>query len=68
MACGCQQVFEELMLQWARNAIAATGVRNVCGAGGAFLNVKANKLLREMEGVEAFYAYSDHPATPGFFN
>ncbi|MGH8608712.1 MAG: carbamoyltransferase C-terminal domain-containing protein [Gammaproteobacteria bacterium] len=66
IAAGCQQVFEELMLQWVRNAIAATGVRKVCAAGGAFLNVKANKLIREMEGVEAFYAYpaSDDGGTP----
>lgn len=66
IAAGCQQVFEELMLQWVRNAIAATGVRKVCGAGGAFLNVKANKLIREMDGVAAFYAYpaSDDGGTP----
>ncbi|MGH2435502.1 MAG: carbamoyltransferase C-terminal domain-containing protein [bacterium] len=66
IAAGCQQVFEELMLQWVRSAIAATGVRKVCAAGGAFLNVKANKLIREMEGVEAFYAYpaSDDGGTP----
>ncbi|MBL0926298.1 MAG: hypothetical protein IBJ11_01425 [Phycisphaerales bacterium] len=57
ISAGCQLVFEELMVKWVRNAIAATGVHKVCGAGGAFLNVKANKLIRELPEVQAFYAY-----------
>lgn len=66
VSAGCQAVFEELMLQWVRNAIASTGIRKVVGAGGAFLNVKANKLIRELPEVEAFYAYpaSDDGGTP----
>lgn len=56
-AAGCQQVFEEMMVQWVGNAIKATGIKKIACAGGAFLNVKANKLIREMDGVEAFYAY-----------
>jgi carbamoyltransferase len=66
ICAACQLVFEELMVQWVRNAIAKTGIRKVCCAGGAFLNVKANKLIREMPEVESFYAYpaSDDGGTP----
>ena len=54
------------MLEWVANAVAATGKRKVVGAGGAFLNVKANKLIRQMDQVDAFYAYpaSDDGGTP----
>ncbi len=66
VSAGCQLVFEEMMLKWVGNVLDATGQRNIAGAGGAFLNVKANKLIREMDGVDAFYAYpaSDDGGTP----
>lgn len=66
VAAGCQLVFEELVVQWAKNAVAATGVPRVCAAGGAFLNVKANKLIRELPEVEKLYVYpaSDDGGTP----
>jgi len=66
IAAGCQLVFERMMLEWVANAVAATGKRKVVGAGGAFLNVKANKLIRQMDQVDAFYAYpaSDDGGTP----
>ncbi|MCP3905982.1 MAG: hypothetical protein GY715_20345 [Planctomycetes bacterium] len=66
LCAGCQLVFEELTLQWVRNAIEATGINRVCAAGGAFLNVKANMLIRELPEVEAFFAYpaSDDGGTP----
>jgi carbamoyltransferase len=66
VSAGCQLVFEEMMLQWVGNAVEATGITKVAGAGGAFLNVKANKLIREMDNVDAFYAYpaSDDGGTP----
>lgn len=66
ICAACQQAFEEMMVQWVRNAVAATGVRKVAAAGGAFLNVKANKLIREMPEVESLYVYpaSDDGGTP----
>lgn len=66
VSAACQQVFEELVVQWAKNAVAATGVNRVVAAGGAFLNVKANKLIRESAEVDALYVYpcSDDGGTP----
>ncbi len=66
ISAACQLAFEQLMVQWVRNAVQATGIRKVTGAGGAFLNVKANKLIREMPEVESLYVYpaSDDGGTP----
>jgi len=66
ICAGAQAVFEELTIKWVKNAIAKTGVKKVACAGGAFLNVKANKLIRELPEVEAFFAYpaSDDGGTP----
>lgn len=66
VTAACQEAFEELMVQWVRNAVAHTGVRKVTAAGGAFLNVKANKLIRELPEVESLYVYpaSDDGGTP----
>jgi carbamoyltransferase len=66
ISAACQLAFEQLVVQWARNAIAATGIRKITAAGGAFLNVKANKLIRELPEVEALYVYpaSDDGGTP----
>ena len=57
ISAACQEVFEKLVVQWTRNAIAHTGLHRVCAAGGAFLNVKANKLIRELPEVEDLYVY-----------
>ena len=66
VSAACQLAFEELIVRWVRNVVAATGVRKVAAAGGAFLNVKANKLIREMPEVESLYVYpaSDDGGTP----
>lgn len=52
-----QQHFEELVSQWVKNAIEATGIHKIACAGGMFLNVKANKVLREMEEVDDIFFY-----------
>jgi carbamoyltransferase len=66
VSAACQLAFEEMVVQWAKNAVAATGVRKIVAAGGAFLNVKANKLIRELPEVDGLYVYpcSDDGGTP----
>src|SRR3954464_16017957 len=61
-----QQAFEEMMVKWVRNAVQTTGIPRVAAAGGAFLNVKANKLIREMPEIDSLYVYpaSDDGGTP----
>ena len=66
ISAACQLAFEQLVVQWVRNAVKATGIPRVTAAGGAFLNVKANKLIRELPEVESLYVYpaSDDGGTP----
>jgi len=54
IAAAGQRVLEDLMVEWVRNVIARTGKRQICAAGGVFLNVKANKRIREELGVDFF--------------
>jgi carbamoyltransferase len=66
IAAACQKHFEDIVIQWVKNAIKETDIHKVTCAGGMFLNVKANKLIREMEEVEDvfFYPASDDGGTP----
>jgi carbamoyltransferase len=57
ISAACQKAFELLMVRWTANAVQTTGIKKLACAGGAFLNVKANKLIRELQQVDAFYAY-----------
>jgi carbamoyltransferase len=66
IAAACQTYYEGLVSQWVKNCIRETGIRKLACAGGSFLNVKANKLIREMDEVEDafFYPASDDGGTP----
>lgn len=57
IAAACQLYFEELLIQWVKNAIIETGIKKLACAGGMFLNVKANKLIRELDEVEDVFFY-----------
>jgi carbamoyltransferase len=57
ISAATQKHFEDILVQWVRNAIKETGLHKVACAGGMFLNVKANKVLRELEEVEDIFFY-----------
>ncbi len=57
IAAAAQKHLEDLMKRWVENAIRLTGIRNVACAGGIFLNVKVNKLLRESREVRDIFFY-----------
>jgi carbamoyltransferase len=65
VAAAAQAYFEELVVRWVQNCVKETGIRRLACAGGSFLNVKANKLIREMEEVSDafFYPASDDGGT-----
>ena len=66
IAWATQKYFEELVTQWVKNAISFTGVHNIVCSGGSFLNVKANKAIRELKEVNKsfFYPAADDGGTP----
>lgn len=56
--CGGLQQFVELFLaRWVRNAVRKTGIRKVALSGGIFMNVKANKILLEMDEIEELFVF-----------
>lgn len=57
IAAGTQKLFEELVVQWIKNAIKETKINKVVCAGGSFLNVKLNKLIRELDEVKDAFFY-----------
>ncbi|HEX3999283.1 MAG TPA: carbamoyltransferase C-terminal domain-containing protein [Pirellulales bacterium] len=57
ICAGLQRFTEDLLCQWTAAAVKATGVRRVLAAGGVFMNVKANKRIGELDGVESFEAF-----------
>ena len=54
---GLQLFFEEIMTQWVRNCVLATGINRVALGGGGFMNVKANKLIMELDEVADLFVY-----------
>ncbi|MBT4824981.1 hypothetical protein HN695_01890 [Candidatus Woesearchaeota archaeon] len=66
LSAATQLHFERVVKQWVKNGIKKTGLHNVVCAGGMFLNVKANKILREMPEVDNifFYPAADDGGTP----
>ena len=52
IAAGLQLFTERMILTWVKNAIEGTGIRTLCLAGGAFMNVKANGLIARSAEVE----------------
>jgi len=57
IAAATQKLFEELSLEWIKNCIKETRIHKLVCAGGSFLNVKLNKLVRELDEVEDVFFY-----------
>lgn len=53
-AGGLQRFTEDLLCRWIAACIKQTGIKKIVAAGGVFMNVKANKLIAEMQEVEYF--------------
>jgi carbamoyltransferase len=57
ICAGLQRFTEELLTEWAKRAVAKTGIRDVVAGGGVFMNVKANKRIAELPEVDSFEAF-----------
>jgi carbamoyltransferase len=54
---GVQMFAEELLREWVERVVAHTGIRRVVCGGGVFMNVKANKLVSEIDSVDEFFVF-----------
>jgi len=57
VAGAVQDLFEDVVVQWVRNAIRATGIGHVALSGGGFMNVKANYLVSKLPEVESLFVF-----------
>lgn len=57
ICAGLQLFTENAIVRWVRACIDKTEIRRVLAAGGVFMNVKANKAISELDGVEYFEAF-----------
>jgi carbamoyltransferase len=57
ICAGLQRFTEEMLLQWVKNCIAATGVPRLALGGGVFMNVKLNKAIMELPVVEDLFVF-----------
>jgi carbamoyltransferase len=57
ICAGVQRMTEDLLCRWVRSAVEKTGIRKLALSGGVFMNVKANKLLMEMEAIEDLFVF-----------
>lgn len=57
ICAAAQKVLEERVAEFVSNALKETGIGNIAIAGGVGLNVKMNKRIRELEGVEDVFIH-----------
>jgi len=57
ICAGLQRFTEDLLCAWTSRAVQETKVTKVVGAGGVFMNVKANKRIGELQELESFEAF-----------
>ncbi len=61
IAYGIQKRCEELLVNWVANGIQETGISNIILSGGVAQNIKANKLITELSGLDYLFV----PPGPG---
>lgn len=61
IAYGIQRRCEELLTEWIANGIKETGIGNIAMSGGVAQNIKANKLIGELDGLQHLFV----PPGPG---
>jgi carbamoyltransferase len=54
---GLQRFVEQMLLEWVRNCIRATGIRRLALSGGVFMNVKLNKAIMELPEVDDIFIF-----------
>ena len=57
IAGGIQAYTEDLLVDWVRACVKATGIRRIACGGGVFMNVKANLRLAEIDEVEDIFIF-----------
>ena len=55
IAGAVQQFTENLLVQWVRNCVSETGLKKICFSGGVAQNIKADKVLMELDDVEDIF-------------
>ena len=61
IAFGIQKRTEELLVNWVKNAVNHTGIRNIVITGGVAQNIKANQLILDEPEVNSLFV----PPGPG---
>ena len=57
IAGGVQTFTEEILRTWVGGIIKKTGIKRVVCGGGVFMNVKANKIISEIDGLEELFIF-----------
>lgn len=61
IAYGIQKRCEEILTEWISNGIDKTGIKDVIMSGGVSQNIKANKLISELDNINSLFI----PPGPG---
>jgi carbamoyltransferase len=57
IAGAAQDLFEEVIVLWIKNALKSTGAGDLALSGGGFMNVKLNYLVSELPGVSSLFIF-----------
>ncbi len=57
VAGALQEVFEEVVIDWIRNAIRETGIGDLALSGGGFMNVKLNDRIANLPEVSSLFIF-----------